>query len=135
MPNHKRSDLEKKALNLYSEMIAIYGLLGALKIIRQVLLSLKKERTRRRKLPKSERGFDDTKKDIKKTSKSKSKSKKKKGPGMAASLYVLFEKKGVNKVTYQDAKSCAKKAKPDSDLSQGHFRWYKKKFKDQKRNK
>ncbi len=136
MPNHTKAQVAQGANDLYNNVIAIFGLRNALKITKEVRLRLRKERKRRLKMKPTERAdLEDTEKKVTKKKKTKDgkKSKKKKGPGMFASLCILFDKKGVNKVTYQQAKACAKEAKPDSNLSSGHFKWYKKQYKDKKK--
>lgn len=136
MPNHTKAQVSQGVDNTYNNIIAIYGLRNALKIIKSVRVQLIKERKRRMKMKPSERAdIEETEnKDTKKKkTKVDKKSKKKKGPGMFASLCILFDKKGVNKVTYSQAKACAKEAKPDSNLSSGHFKWYKKQYKDKKK--
>jgi len=132
MPSHKPSQLKLAAKNMYTNMVAVYGLRSASKVCKQVRLLLKDERLRRSKLPKGEQELEDetAAKANKKTRSGKTaKSKKPKGPGVFASLCALFDKKGVNKVTHAEAKACAKEAKPDSNLSQGHWKWYMKKYK------
>ncbi len=135
MPTYTPTEYKRGAQNVYDNIIALYSLKGAFKVTKMVRILLKDEKARRMKLPKSERGFDDTPDKSKSKSKSKTKGKKKKkGPGMFASLCILFKKKGVHKVTYNEAKECCKKAKPDSNLSTGHFKWYKNQYRKNKKN-
>ncbi len=134
MAKYTNAHLEKAALNVYADNVAIYGLKGAIKINGHMRSLLRQETLRRKRLPVSER--PDEEEEITSTTKTKTKLKKlkkKKGPGMFASLCKLFDEKGVHKVTYSEAKKCAKEAKPDSNLSSGHFKWYKKKYKEQRR--
>ncbi|KKM27521.1 hypothetical protein LCGC14_1573940 [marine sediment metagenome] len=131
MPTHSIASLEGGAKKIYSILVADYGLGGAFKVSRRVRDLLKEERLRRKALPPSERCLDEDEDTTKGEKKIKGKKAKKKtaGPGLFASLCVLFDKKGVDKVTYAEAKACAKEAKPDSDLSKGHWKWYKKCYK------
>ena len=133
MPNYNKAELEIGAQNVYNHIIAVYGLKNAFSITRRTRELLKAEKTRRGKLPRSERCLDDFDKKSKTTKTKKFKKAKKKSMGLFTSLCNLFDKKGINKVTYSDAKACAKEAKPDSNLSEGHFRWYKKKYKKDKK--
>lgn len=135
MSTYREADFEKAALQIYNKTIATYSLGGAFKVTRRVRDMLTRERLRRKALPLSERCLDEVEDTIKDKIKIKTKSKKakKKTAGVFASLCVLFDKNGVDKVTYADAKKCAKQAKPDSNLSSGHYRWYIKQYK--KRNK
>ncbi len=134
MPHYTKAEIRIGALNVYNHIIAVYGLKEAVRIVKQTRELLKRERQRRATLPRSERALDDTTKKSKTGIKIKTKKKKKKGAGLFASLCVLFNKKGISKVTYAEAKTCAREAKPDSNLSEGHFRWYKKKYKERNRS-
>ena len=140
MSTYRSSDYEKAAMQVYNNTIATFSLGGALKIARRVRELLKAERIRRKKLPPSERCLDEVEDfaDGKtKTKTEEAKKVKKKTAGLFASLCVLFDKKGVDNVTYAEAKACAREAKPDSNVSSGHHRWYVKQYKKKhkKRNK
>ena len=135
---YKESEIERQAGKIYSNTIAIQGLRNTLKILRESLRQSRLESQRRKKLPISEQPDTEEEDEItttKKGKKSKSKlnKKKKRGKGMYKSLCELFKEKGINKVTYQQAKKCATAAKPDSNLSKGHYKWYIKCYKDGKR--
>lgn len=141
MSTYTKREIAECVSNLYTNVIAIYGLKSALKVIRQVRIQLKEEKKRRMALPEAERGFDTPTKESRAKAKVKAKVKakkdtkksKKKSIGLFASLCLLFDEKGVNKVTHQEARACAKAAKPDSNLSHGHLKWYIKKYKERNR--
>ncbi|KKM23316.1 hypothetical protein LCGC14_1616410 [marine sediment metagenome] len=128
---------EKGAKYAYSFLISTHGLKNAFRINRRVRELLREEKVRRNALPPSERcldEFDENSGDSTKTKgKLKTKKTKKKSKGLFASLCELFDDKGIDKVTYQEAKKCAKEAKPDSSLSRGHYKWYMKRYNAQKK--
>jgi hypothetical protein len=49
--------------------------------------------------------------------------------GIKHSVFELFDKKGVNNVTYQECESLAIKVKPDTKFGKSHFSWYKNEYK------
>lgn len=124
MKRYTNNDIARCSLSLYRMFIAQYGLTDAFKITKRIRLHLKDEKQRRLSLPKSERNV----RVIEKTKKKTRFKKKKKSMGVYASLYALFDEKGLSNVSYEEAKSCARRAKPDSKLRRGHFTLYKKKY-------
>ncbi len=75
-----------------------------------------------------------SKKDIKNpvsAKKSKKKSAKKSGykrGSLSAAIYELFDKKGVDEVTYDECLELAKSVKKDTKFDKYHFSWYKNKY-------
>ena len=53
----------------------------------------------------------------------------KRGGGIKNAIYMLFDEKGVDNVTYDECEAAAKKAKPDSAFNKNHFSWYKNQYK------
>jgi len=49
--------------------------------------------------------------------------------GIMHSVFELFDKKGVDNVTYHECESIAKEVKPDTKFGKSHFSWYKNKYK------
>ena len=49
---------------------------------------------------------------------------------LRTALFTLFDKKGVDEVTYEQAEAAAKKAKPDTAFNAQHFAWYKNAYKN-----
>jgi len=43
-------------------------------------------------------------------------------------LYALFDEKGIDGVTYQEAEDLAKRIKPDTKYDKGHFSWHKRDY-------
>ena len=68
------------------------------------------------------------------SAKSKKSAKKKtyKQGSLKEAIYKLFDRKGVEKVSYQEVEKLAKKVKPDTKFNKYHFSWYRNNYKKTK---
>jgi hypothetical protein len=65
----------------------------------------------------------------KKPKEAKGVAKKQKKATVAAAVRALFEERGLDGVTFDDALKAARKALPSSRFAKSHYAWYRSKFK------
>lgn len=58
----------------------------------------------------------------------------KRGRGIKNTIYTLFDEKGVDGVSYQEAEDLAKSIKPNTAFNKGHFSWYKRDYQKSSKN-
>jgi len=45
-------------------------------------------------------------------------------------IFALFQKKGIDNVTFEEAEAAAQKVKPDTAFAASHLAWYRTKYKE-----
>ncbi len=58
----------------------------------------------------------------------------KRGRGIKNTIYMLFDEKGVDGVSYQEVEDLAKRIKPNTAFNKGHFSWYKRDYQRSSKN-